>query len=69
MGRYTNGSKEYDKALYNTLWTTPPLYNRDTSSYKLRLYQPRFNMAFATHADATLKLLAGMFFLILTYLT
>lgn len=63
MGRYSNGGKEYDKALYNTLWNTPPLYTRDTSGSKLRLYDPRFNMAFATHADVTIKLLDGIFVL------
>ena len=57
MGRYNSGNKEYDKALYNTLWTCPPLYTRDTTAFKLRLHDPRFNMAFATHADVTLKLL------------
>ena len=59
MGRYANGSKEYDKALYNTLWTTPSLYTRDTSSFKLRLHDPLFNMAFATHVDVTMNLLKG----------
>ena len=59
MGRYCNGNKEYDRALYNTLWNCPALYSRDNSNYMLRLIDPRFNMAFATHADATLKLLAS----------
>jgi len=59
MGRYTNGNKEYDRALYNTLYNCPALYSRATSNYQLHLIDPRFNMAFATHADATIKLLAG----------
>ena len=59
LGRYTKGDVAYDKAMYNTLWTTPSLYTRTTSTHKLRLKNPRFNMAFATHADATIKLLTG----------
>lgn len=61
LGRHSN-NKEYDRSLYNTLWTTPSLYTRDTSVYQIRLEDPRFNISMATHADSTIKLLTRKFY-------
>jgi hypothetical protein len=59
-----SGNKEYDKALYNTLWSTPPFMTYDTKTYQLRSEDPRFNMGFATHPDTTHKLLNSNYFII-----
>jgi len=59
MGRYNNGTKEYDQSFYNTLWSIPPFVQRDLATERLRVDDPRANIVLGAHIWDIIKALNG----------